>query len=166
MKLFNKKRIGGFTLIEMMVVITIIGLLSAIVMSSFDTARKKGRVAKRIADLKQIQTSLELYYATNRKYPSSSGSWSSCLTNNIADNVGGPSLVPTYIGALPEDPQYSSGSSANCYFYRSDGSDYAVRDDSTEMTSSAPNFSTYPELNDPARSGSSWKVYSSGASGW
>ncbi|MBI5457469.1 prepilin-type N-terminal cleavage/methylation domain-containing protein [Candidatus Kaiserbacteria bacterium] len=52
----------GFTLIELLVVIAIIGLLSSVVLSSLNGARKKGRDARRMADLKQIQVAQELYY--------------------------------------------------------------------------------------------------------
>jgi len=52
----------GFTLIELLVVIAIIGLLSSVVLASLNTAREKSRDARRISDLRQIQTALELYY--------------------------------------------------------------------------------------------------------
>lgn len=60
---------AGFTLIELLVVIAIIGLLSSVVLASLNGARKKGRDSRRIADLKQMQTALELYYDNNRAYP-------------------------------------------------------------------------------------------------
>ena len=59
----------GFTLIELMVIIAIISLLSTIVMAATNTFRQKARVAKRVADLHQIQKSLELYFADNGNYP-------------------------------------------------------------------------------------------------
>ncbi len=54
----NKK---GFTLIELLVVISIMGILSSVIMAPFNEARKKGRDAKRVAELKAIQSSLQLY---------------------------------------------------------------------------------------------------------
>ncbi|MBU1159826.1 type II secretion system GspH family protein [Patescibacteria group bacterium] len=45
-----------------MVVIAIIGILASVVLASLNTARKKSRDARRIADLKQIQLALELYF--------------------------------------------------------------------------------------------------------
>lgn len=65
MKNLSKK---GFTLVELLVVISIIGLLSTIAVVSLGSARTKARDAKRIADVKQISTSLEQYYADVGSY--------------------------------------------------------------------------------------------------
>jgi prepilin-type N-terminal cleavage/methylation domain-containing protein len=60
----------GFTLIELLVVIAIIGLLSTLAVVALNSARQKSRDAKRVADIKQIQTALELYFADQNSYPS------------------------------------------------------------------------------------------------
>jgi general secretion pathway protein G len=79
----------GFTLIELLVVIAIIGLLSAVVLASLNSARAKGRDARRIADLKQLQLALELAYDASNpdEYPDALSS-----------------LAPTYISTVPVDP--------------------------------------------------------------
>lgn len=59
----------GFTLIELLVVISIIGLLSSIVLASLNTARAKGRDAKRMSDIREIRNALELYRTTTGYYP-------------------------------------------------------------------------------------------------
>ena len=58
----------SFTLIELLVVIAIIGLLAAIVMISLNNARAKARDARRLQDLKQFQTALELCYDKRGSY--------------------------------------------------------------------------------------------------
>lgn len=63
----NKK---GFTLIELLVVVAIIGLLSTLSILALNTARARARDAKRVADVKQIQTALEMYYNDAGVYPS------------------------------------------------------------------------------------------------
>lgn len=97
----------GFTLIELLVVIAIIGILSSVVLASLNTARQKSRDARRIADIKQLQLALELYFDSKATYPSST-----------------TQLAPTYISILPKDPLDGSaygyaglGSGATCSSY-------------------------------------------------
>lgn len=59
----------GFTLIELLVVLTIIGILASLVIINVSNARKSGRDAKRVANLKSIQTALEMYAEKNGGYP-------------------------------------------------------------------------------------------------
>ena len=68
MNILKNAKIKGFTLLELLVVISIIGILIAIGSAAFITAQKKGRDAKRRADMKAYQTVLEQYYAENDKY--------------------------------------------------------------------------------------------------
>ncbi|MCE9541445.1 prepilin-type N-terminal cleavage/methylation domain-containing protein [Candidatus Kaiserbacteria bacterium] len=91
----------GFTLIELLVVIAIIGLLSSVILGSLNSARKKGRDARRLADVKQLQVALELYYSnqTTPAYPSA-------LSALVTDGD---------ISAVPTDP--STGSNYNYTAY-------------------------------------------------
>ena len=59
----------GFTLVELLVVVAIIGLLSTIAAVSLGTARQKARDTTRIATMKQVGTALEEYYADKGGYP-------------------------------------------------------------------------------------------------
>jgi prepilin-type N-terminal cleavage/methylation domain-containing protein len=88
----------GFTLIELLVVIAIIGILSAVVLTSLNGARQKGRDARRISDIKQIQLSLELYYDSTGAYPASicTAGTGPCTSSVLVTNG--------YIASLPFDP--------------------------------------------------------------
>lgn len=82
----------GFTLIELLVVIAIIGILSSVVLASLNSARTKARDTRRIADLKQLQIAMELYFDANGSYP--------VLLSSLVGSTGGASLP-----VLPKDPQ-------------------------------------------------------------
>ncbi len=67
----NKFQASGFTLLELLVVITIIAILAAIGLGNYTRTLSRGRDAKRRADLKAIQNALEQYYVNhNNTYPS------------------------------------------------------------------------------------------------
>ncbi len=59
----------GFTLLELVIVIVLLGILSALISGNFITSLKKGRDSRRITDLEQIQKSLEMYYEDQKAYP-------------------------------------------------------------------------------------------------
>jgi prepilin-type N-terminal cleavage/methylation domain-containing protein len=73
-----KPKLGdlGFTLIELMIVITIIGLLSSMILLGLRRVQSLGRDTRRIADLQQIRTGLELYFNRYQQYPNpATGIW-------------------------------------------------------------------------------------------
>ena len=78
----------GFTLVELLVVISIIGLLSTIAIVSLGSARAKSRDTKRIADMKQVSTALEQYYSDQGGYPSvgTAPTWPATAPSNTAGN--------------------------------------------------------------------------------
>lgn len=69
MQLHNK----GFSLVELMVVISVIAVLMAVITVSFTTAQRKGRDTVRREDIGTIQKALEQYFVTNGNYPTGSG---------------------------------------------------------------------------------------------
>jgi general secretion pathway protein G len=112
----NKK---GFTLIELLVVISIIGLLSTISVVALNGARKKGRDAKRVGDIRQIQTALELYFNDNYVYPTEASAVTLGATGQLAlcdGGFGDSCTTTTYMGIVPAAPTPPTG---NAYTYTS-----------------------------------------------
>ncbi|MFA6995612.1 MAG: prepilin-type N-terminal cleavage/methylation domain-containing protein [Patescibacteria group bacterium] len=91
-----KKNKSGFTLIELLVVIAIIGLLSTISILALNSARARARDAKRVADVKQIQTALEMYYNDVSTYPATATT-SQPLVNPTTAST-------TYMALIPPPP--------------------------------------------------------------
>lgn len=113
---FLKKKKTAFTLIELLVVIAIIGILSTLAVVAIQSARSKARDSKRIADVKQMQTALELYFNDNGSYPTS-------ITSTIA------TAGVVYMVSVPTAPTPADGScstTTNAYTYSSNGSTYTI----------------------------------------
>ena len=68
-RMFKNKR--GFTLIELMIVIAIIGILAAIAIPQFAKYRTRAYNSAALSDLKNFQTDMEAYYSENQEYPTS-----------------------------------------------------------------------------------------------
>ncbi|KKQ90327.1 MAG: general secretion pathway protein G [Berkelbacteria bacterium GW2011_GWA2_38_9] len=132
------QKIRAFTIVELLVVVTIIGILAAAVSVSVLSFRGRSRDSRRAADFSTIEKTLAAYYTDHFEYPGETDS----LNNNIvcdssygADfNTGCPpdgnasssplgqwykdstlysSLSPTYISTLPVDPLNDT-----FYYYR------------------------------------------------
>ena len=107
----------GFTLIELLVVIAIISVLATLLLLQLGVARAKARDVKRIADINQVRSSMELYFDDNSSYPGTAAP-------STAPNMS--FLKPRYLVSIPHDPLVSGctdiydGADANglnCYGY-------------------------------------------------
>ncbi len=109
----NKTR-KAFTLIEMLVVISIIGILAAMAMVSFSSVQKQARDTTRKSDLKQYQTAIESYSNRNNgNYP---------ISGSTVISTGAV-CTALNIGTCPPDPKNISPLE---YRYRSDGVNYVI----------------------------------------
>ena len=65
----TKSKQQGFTIVELLIVIVVIGILAALVITTFTGIQQKARNTERTTDIKAIQGQVEAYYAQNGKYP-------------------------------------------------------------------------------------------------
>jgi general secretion pathway protein G len=111
---------AGFTLIELMVVILIIGLLATIVVQNLRSATDKAKRVKAEADISQIKSALDRYYLDVGSYPTTDQGLAALVsppnTGNDPKDWGGP-----YIERIPEDPW------GHPYVYQSDGNEYLLK---------------------------------------
>ncbi|MBI2099632.1 type II secretion system protein [Candidatus Uhrbacteria bacterium] len=89
----------GFTLIELLVVIAIISILGSIVLASLETARAKGRDARRMQETRSVAIALELYKDTYGNYPCASP-YQTSLDSNFLQ----PLLDEGLLSGRPQDP--------------------------------------------------------------
>ncbi|MFH1769452.1 MAG: prepilin-type N-terminal cleavage/methylation domain-containing protein [Parcubacteria group bacterium] len=107
MRTLSIGRNKGFTLIELLVVIAIIGILAALLILQFSSVRAKARDTKRVANVTDIRTALEMYYNDFGSYPAD------LATLETED----------YLASVPEDPN------GGPYSYAKQGLNYQVATD-------------------------------------
>ncbi len=134
--MIKTKKKAGFTLLELLVVISIIGILIALGVVAFSTAQKKGRDARRKGDMKAVQDGLEQYYSKNMGYPAAAD----CSALGSTLSSGG------YMNAgIPDDPKTADSSFQ--YACDSNSDEYCV---CAELESGGGN------ANAPDASGCNW----------
>jgi general secretion pathway protein G len=116
MDLLKKQR--GFTLLELLIVIVIIGILALLIIPNITSAPKKARDTQRKTDLKAIQKGLEEYFVSNNAYPTqaSAAPADTALTPLTTSN-------PPVIKTIPTDPKNTG---VFVYNYTSDGQTYTL----------------------------------------
>ncbi|KKQ23902.1 MAG: Type II secretion system protein G [Candidatus Roizmanbacteria bacterium GW2011_GWC2_37_13] len=102
------KKLNGFTLIEILVVATIISLLAAAASVAYSQLSKQSRDARRKTDLEQVRAALEMYRSNNDDYPV---------------NLSSLTAPTVYVQSVPTDPKSDTYS---YYFNRISTSDYTL----------------------------------------
>ncbi|MCP4092567.1 MAG: type II secretion system protein [Planctomycetes bacterium] len=157
---------SGFTIIEMLIVVTILAMLAGILLPVLEDAALSSRDARRSSDLKSMQAALESYKRVNGTYPDTGGAF-----QGDAPTYGGllydaagycPGLVPDYLPALPKDPSPDiPNATTGGYMYSSDGVDFKF------VCNEGPE--TFPAGNpfyDPTRAATAWQISSPGGYNW
>ena len=101
------KKQGGFTLLELLIVIVIIGILALLIIPNITSAPKKARDTKRKTDLTTVRKGLEEYFVNNNSYPAA-----------LSDLQTGSAPI---IAQIPTDPKNGSPAQYS-YLYTPSGS--------------------------------------------
>lgn len=96
----------GFTLTEILVVVSIIGILTAVIIGGVTSTRSKARDTRRVADMKQISEAIENYFSSCYSYPSE-------LTD-LESSSSCTEYIPV-LNSLPHDPQISTNGDYEYY---------------------------------------------------
>ncbi|HHU32309.1 MAG: type IV pilin protein [Zhaonellaceae bacterium] len=83
----------GFTLIELMIVVVIIGILATIAIPAYSNATQESKISKAKADLRTLESAIEIYYIEKGEYPKE---------EKLEDSLS------SYIKTLPKDPWTNS----------------------------------------------------------
>src|SRR5215469_16953052 len=118
-KLFRTQ--DGFTLIEIMVVILIIGLLALMVVPRLRGVADRAKKTKAQADIQEIKQALDRYYLDSGSYPTSDQGLQALVTPPSTGRQSANYEQGGYIEKLPNDPW------GNPYSYQSDGSSYVLK---------------------------------------
>lgn len=165
MKMRSKSR-SGFTIIEMLIVVTILALLAGILIPVLEQESQRARDGRRAGDLRTVASALATYRSLNGVYPDTADAWQGD-SPPFGDHGYGPTgyipgLVPDFLPVLPKDPSpaYPNASGAG-YMYRSDGQDFKFVINATPTTFPLGNI-----FFDPARPDTAWQVSSPGGYNW
>jgi type II secretion system protein G len=102
--LLNRRREQGFTLVEIMIVVLIIGILLAIAVPSFINARERSRANACRANLRQIQAAKEQWAMANNQGPTATPGWGDLVPTFMQQQPSCPSGGTYTIGNVNTDP--------------------------------------------------------------
>lgn len=130
-----KKRNKGFTIVELLIVIVVIGILALLVITTYSGIQAKARNAKRQTDIQSLQTQLEAFFSQNGYYPSrtdmNTASWRATNMKSLDPNAlvdPSSSCAPATASCLVATPALKSYSYA---VFQSDGATSCETTDTT-----------------------------------
>ncbi len=163
-----RSRQPGFTIVELLIVIVVIGILAAITIVAYSGIQDRAKYAREQSDISSLNKLINLYYVDNGSYPSTGGSafaGNSTGWSQAANFV--PGIVPTYAPSIPQMP--SSTDVNNSYIYVSDGTNYKLVRYSGSAGLPTPER-TNNILADPVRNTNAaygaWGYWTNGAANW
>ncbi|HEX5394901.1 MAG TPA: prepilin-type N-terminal cleavage/methylation domain-containing protein [Candidatus Saccharimonadales bacterium] len=113
---------GGFTIVELLIVIVVIGILAALVIVTYNGIQQRARDTERKTDVKSLQGQLEAFWADQAKYPCLASVTATCATD-LNDTTFRTTNMKGLDPAALADPknagsqQLCGATTASCYGY-------------------------------------------------
>jgi type II secretion system protein G len=127
-RIYKQHRSSGFTLIELVIVIAILGILAGIAIPRLEAAQEEARGAKLLADIRTIESAANMYAGKNGTYPGTYDPWYAIPTNGnrqkAADYLAGTDFATGYFAAWPTPPSgylRIKGNNGKIYRYKLTG---------------------------------------------
>jgi len=122
----------GFTLIELMIVVTVIGILSAIAIPIYANFQTRARIAKAEADVRGLATAVAAYSTHMGSLPGALSVLTSIATNTTL--AAGAQTVGPFMNAIPNPP----AGWGSAYTYTTSGDTFTISASGDGTTASAP----------------------------
>lgn len=152
----ERNRQRGFTIVELLIVIVVIGILAAISIVAYSGIQGRAQDSQRVAQMNALKKSIEIYYTLNGQYPqcnSNDGCTSTGWVNPGVDDIAALPVTP----AVKKDPKNADGqwgyyyarlytkTGPNTYAYTGKTTDYII---ATRLsTGQVPIFSAWNNSN-------------------
>jgi prepilin-type N-terminal cleavage/methylation domain-containing protein len=155
-------KFAGFTIVELLIVIVVIGVLASITASAYSGVTQKARFTSYVNDINMLRKAVLLYQADHGYYPYSGASSGYITWSTSSPTI--PGLSPDYIKTIPI-PSYTTDGTYYAYGWTAGGANY-------KLMRLEPVGKTLPsvELNgpmkiDPVRGNRAWAIWSDGGVG-
>lgn len=126
----------GFTIVELLIVIVVIGILAAIAIVSYNGAQKTARNAQRLEDVNRVADLIDMYYTKNGSYPITTNqpqaNWKSVdvrTDDNCTNGTSQADWIPNITEVLPQSNQTGAtgvDGKQGCYLYASNGTQFVL----------------------------------------
>lgn len=155
----------GFTLVELMVVIAVIGILASVALVSLTGVQRSARDAQRKSDLATYRTALERYYADNQVYPGSASTTAPDTTVSSTGifTAGGALVTNNYLPKALLDPQNNVSSCKKDTASAVQACLYKFQANAT--TNTATSYVLWTVLENPTTAGGIFYIDAKGQSG-